>query len=180
VQAATTLHRLDNDDERARDALSTIKQVSQETLVELRSVLGALRQVDEAAPRAPAPTLCRLDELVGRAQEAGVNASIEVEGTPHALPSAVDLAAYRIVQEALTNVARHASTGTAKVHVSYGDNDVVVEVDDDGTSPAVVVPGNGITGMTERAATVGGTLRAAPRPDGGFRVRAWLPLERRS
>jgi signal transduction histidine kinase len=176
VQAATTLHRLDGAGGPERDALATIKRVSQETLVELRSVLGALRHVDEAAPRAPAPTLSRLDELVERAHDAGVTAAVDIEGEPRPLPAAVDLAAYRVAQEALTNVARHASTTAATVRVSYRSDDLVLEVDDDGRPPTVVVPGNGITGMRERATALGGTLSAAPRAGGGFRVRAWFPL----
>lgn len=176
VQAATTLHRLDGADDPARQALTTIKRVSQETLVELRSVLGALRHVDEEAPRAPAPTLSRLDELVARAERAGVTADVAIEGQPRPLPAAVDLAAYRVAQEALTNVARHASTTTATVRVAYRPDDLVLEVDDDGTPSDVVVPGNGITGMRERAIALGGTLTAAPRAGGGFRVRAWFPL----
>jgi signal transduction histidine kinase len=176
VQAATTLHRLDGEGSPERDALATIKRVSQETLVELRSVLGALRHVDEEAPRAPAPTLSRLDELVDRAHDAGVTAAVTIEGEPRPLPAAVDLAAYRVAQEALTNVARHASTTAATVTVSYRHDDLVLEVDDDGTPPTVVVPGNGITGMRERATALGGTLSAAPRAGGGFRVRAWFPL----
>jgi len=175
VQAATTLHRLDHNGP-ASDALATIKRVSQETLVELRSVLGALRHVDEEAPRAPAPTLSHLDELVARAGGAGVTAHVVTEGQPRPLPAAVDLAAYRVAQEALTNVARHASTATATVRVAYRPDDLVLEVDDDGTPPHIVVPGNGITGMRERATALGGTLTAAPRPGGGFRVRAWFPL----
>jgi signal transduction histidine kinase len=177
VQAATTLHLLEGDEQPARNALATIKQVSQETLVELRSVLGVLRRVDEAAPRAPAPTLRQLDDLVARAGEAGVAARVEVKGPPRPLPSAVDLAAYRIIQEALTNVARHASAKAAAIRVTYRDGAVVVEVDDFGTPPRVVVPGNGITGMTERATALGGTLQAAARAGGGFRVRAWLPSQ---
>jgi signal transduction histidine kinase len=176
VQAATTLHRLDGAEGPAADALATIKRVSQETLVELRSVLGALRQVDEAAPRAPAPTLTNLDDLVERARSAGVIATVTVEGPPRPLPAAVDLAAYRVAQEALTNVARHATRPAATVRVAYRPDDLVVEVDDEGTPPRAVVPGNGITGMTERAAALGGTLSAAPRAGGGFRVRAWFPL----
>jgi signal transduction histidine kinase len=176
VQAATTLHRLNGAADPATDALATIKRVSQETLVELRSVLGALRHVDEEAPRAPAPTLSRLDELVDRAHDAGVTAEVAVEGMPRPLPAAIDLAAYRVAQEALTNVARHASISSATVRVAYRPDDLVVEVDDDGMPPTVVVPGNGITGMRERATALGGTLSAAPRAGGGFRVRAWFPL----
>jgi signal transduction histidine kinase len=120
--------------------------------------------------------LSRLDELVDRAQGAGVTASVAIEGSPRPLPAAVDLAAYRVAQEALTNVARHAGTASATVRVAYRPDDLVVEVDDDGTAPAVVVAGNGITGMRERATALGGTLTAAPRAGGGFRVRAWFPL----
>jgi signal transduction histidine kinase len=170
------LHRLNGAADPATDALATIKRVSQETLVELRSVLGALRHVDEKAPRAPAPTLSRLDELVDRAHDAGVTADVAVEGMPRPLPAAIDLAAYRVAQEALTNVARHASSSSATVRVAYRPDDLVVEVDDDGMPPTVVVPGNGITGMRERATALGGTLSAAPRAGGGFRVRAWFPL----
>ena len=182
VQAATTLHRLDGangahaSEDSAHAALATIKRVSQETLVELRSVLGALRHFDEEAPRAPTPTLRHLDDLVARARGAGVTASVAIEGQPRSLPAAVDLAAYRVAQEALTNVARHASTTAADVRVAYRPDDLVVEVDDDGTPPSVVVPGNGITGMRERATALGGTLSAAPKAGGGFRVRAWFPL----
>jgi signal transduction histidine kinase len=177
VQAATALHRAERNEERAYDALATIKDVSHQTLVELRSLLGALRQVDEAAPRAPAPSLARLDDLVASAAATGVTAQVEVRGTPRDLPAGVDLAAYRIVQEALTNVARHAGTGAANVLVDYHEEDLVVQVEDEGAAAAPVVTGTGITGMTERAASLGGRLHAGPQPGGGFRVRAWLPLE---
>ncbi len=179
VQASTTLHRYTGDerDEHVADALATIKRVSQETLVELRSVLGALRVVDEAAPRAPAPSLRNVDELVERARRAGVDALVEIDGEPRPLPSAVDLAAYRIVQEALTNVARHSTATSATVHVQYGADDLIVDVVDEGRPPATIEAGNGITGMTERASSLGGTLLAGPtNGTGGFRVRAWLPL----
>jgi signal transduction histidine kinase len=178
VQAATALHRAERNEERAFQALATIKGVSHDTLVELRSLLGALREVDDEAPRAPAPSLARLDDLVASAAATGVTAQVEVGGTPRALPASVDLAAYRIVQEALTNVARHAGTGSARVRVDYHDEDLVVQVEDDGAATAPVVTGTGITGMTERAAALGGRLEAGPRPGGGFRVRAWLPLGR--
>jgi signal transduction histidine kinase len=182
VQAATTLHLMNGGDSRARDALATIKTVSQETLVELRSVLGVLRQVDEGAPRAPAPTLRRLDELIERASAAGLTTEVDIRGEPRALPAHVDLAAYRIVQEALTNVARHSSVKAATVTITFGRDDLVVQVDDDGVAAAATIggggapAGNGITGMVERAAALGGNVQAGPRADGGFRVRAWLPL----
>jgi signal transduction histidine kinase len=177
VQAATTLHLMHDEDGRAAEALSTIKRVSQETLAELRSVLGVLRQVDEDAPLAPVPTLARLDELITRTSATGVDAHVEVEGTPRQLPASVDLAAYRIVQEALTNVVRHAGTPDAAVRIVYSDDALVVQVDDNGATSTKAEPGNGIVGMTERAAALGGNLQAGPRPGGGFRVRAWLPVD---
>jgi signal transduction histidine kinase len=175
VQAATTLFQLEGGDERAVRALTTIKEVSHETLLALRSVLGALRE-DRDAPRAPAPSISRLDDLVARVAALGVTAQVEQHGAVRLLPPGVDLAAYRILQEALTNVARHAGTTTARVEVTYGDADLVVQVDDDGSARSPFAPGTGIIGMTERATALGGKLKAGPRPGGGFRVCAWLPL----
>jgi signal transduction histidine kinase len=178
VQAATALHLMDRQPERAREALAAIKDVSKEALVELRSILGVLRQVDEELSNAPAPTLARLDELVARTRQAGVEVRLEQRGQIDNLPSAVDQAAYRITQEALTNVARHAAAARATVRLATPDGGIVVEIDDDGRgSSAPASPGgNGIAGMRERARALGGTLQAGPRPDGGFRVRAWLPV----
>jgi signal transduction histidine kinase len=179
VQAGVALHLMDEQPEQARSALTAIKGASKEALSELRSVLGVLRQDDEEAPRSPAPRLDRLDGLVSRAQTAGLTVRTEVEGTPRPLPAGVDLAAYRIVQEALTNVTRHAGAAAATVRVVYGEGAVTVEVDDDGRGPGSRAPGggNGIPGMRERAAALGGVLEAGPRPGGGFRVRAWLPVD---
>jgi len=185
VQAGSALHLIEDQPERARAALSAIKEVSKETLVELRSVLGVLRQVDEGAPRAPAPSVNRLDDVVARSASAGLDVRVGVEGKPARLPASVDLAAYRIVQEALTNVARHAGATSAKVQLTYGQGDLLLEIDDNGHGVSVdnqsrpstgQGSGNGIPGMRERAAALGGTLQAGPNPDGGFRVRAWLPL----
>jgi signal transduction histidine kinase len=181
VQANTALHLMDRQPERARLALSTINEVSRQALVELRSVLGVLRQVDEKAPRSPSPTLARLDDLVTGADAAGLQVQVNQEGEPVSLPPTVDLAAYRIVQEALTNAARHSDGSTAVVLISYGEHDVVVQVDDDGTSsgtPQANRTGNGIVGMTERACALGGHLEAGVGPGGGFRVRASLPIVR--
>lgn len=175
VQAAATLFQLDGGDERAVRALTTIKEVSHETLLALRSVLGALRE-DKDAPRAPAPSISRLGDLVTRVAALGVTAQVEQHGAARLLPPGVDLAAYRILQEALTNVARHAETTAARVEVTYGDAGLVVQVDDNGPAGFPFAPGTGITGMTERATALGGTIEAGPRPGGGFRVRAWLPL----
>lgn len=176
VQAATTLFQLDGADERAVRALSTIKDVSHETLQALRSVLGALRD-DRQALRTPAPSISRLDGLIARVAEMGVTAKVELCGAARPLPPGVDLAAYRILQEALTNVARHSRATTARVELSYGDADLVVQVDDDGQPQSPFAPGTGITGMTERVTALGGRFQAGPRPEGGFRVRACLPLE---
>lgn len=186
VQANTALHLMDRQPERAREALTAINQVSRQALAELRSVLGVLRDTGESAPRAPAPGLARLTELAGTMRGAGLAVHIEQEGTPVPLPASTELAAYRIVQEALTNSARHSGSARASVRVRYQDGQVEIEVDDDGTAGATgragheqrpaQGTGNGITGMTERAQALGGTLSAGPRPGGGFRVTARLPV----
>ena len=186
VQANTALHLMDRQPERARSALVTINEVSKQALVELRTVLGVLRDVDAAdAPRAPVPGLGRLGDLVGHAAAAGLVVRVEQDGRPAALPADVDLAAYRIIQEALTNTARHSGGTNAAVRLRYGDDALLVEVDDDGpprpagrSAAQANGSGHGIAGMTERAGALGGTLRAGPRPGGGFGVRAWLPLHR--
>lgn len=179
VQAGVALHLLDEHPEQAEPALAAIKQASAETLREMRSVLGTLRQADEHAPRGPAPGLARLEELVERMGSAGLEVRVAVEGQRRSLPAAVDLAAYRIVQEALTNVTRHAGGATARVRLSYGARDLLVEVVNDSRrvpAPAPIVEGNGIVGMRERAAGLGGEFSAGPR-FGGFLVQARLPLE---
>ena len=182
VQANTALHLMDRQPDRARSALTTINEVSKQALVELRSVLGVLREADQSAPRAPAPGLGRLADLVDTAAATGLTVRVEESGQRAPLPADVDLAAYRIVQEALTNTARHSGGAKATVRIAYSQAALVVEVDDDGAlrsagrSPAHVNgSGRGIAGMTERAAALGGTLRAGPRPGGGFRVAAVLP-----
>jgi signal transduction histidine kinase len=183
VQANTALHLMDRQPERARSALTTINDVSKQALVELRSVLGVLRDVDESAPRAPSPSLARLGDLVDSAAAAGLAVHVEEAGRTVPLPADVDLAAYRIIQEALTNSARHSGGTQATVRVAYDDGALIVEVDDDGTPRSAGRPstrangsGNGIAGMTERAKSLGGTLRAGSRPEGGFGVHAWLPV----
>ena len=182
VQANTALHLMDRQPERAQSALVTINEISKQALVELRSVLGVLRDVDGAPPLTPAPGLSRIGELVDTAAAAGLTVQVTQEGPQATLPVDVDLAAYRIVQEALTNSARHSGGTNAAVHLGYDEHGLLIEVADDGGArpdrPAgrSEGSGSGIAGMTERAAALGGTLDAGPRPDGGFRVRAWLPL----
>ena len=179
VQANTALHLMERQPERARSALQTINDVSKQALVELRSVLGVLRAVDEDVPRAPAPSLAHLDELLEGARAAGFTVAVEEVGDRRALPAEVDLAAYRIVQEALTNTVRHSKGRNAVVRISYGEQDFVVEVDDDGAgrgSSNSNESGSGILGMSERAIALGGYFETGPRGDDGFRVRACLPI----
>jgi signal transduction histidine kinase len=180
VQAGVALHLLDEHPEQARTALAAVKQASKEALRELRSTLGLLREADEVPPRLPPPSLTRVDELIGRAAAAGLDVRAEVEGECQPLPAPVDQAAYRIVQEALTNVLRHAGPAAARVHLRYDERALVVRVEDDGSGPGVLdghSGGNGIPGMRERVAALGGQLEAGPRPDGGFRVLARLPTD---
>ena len=175
VQAGVALHLAEELPEPTRAALQAIKDASRETLRELRHTLGVLRGVDEQAPREPAPSLDRIDELLARA---AVPVHKEVVGTPQRLPAGVDLAAYRIIQEALTNVHRHAAASMAWVRLEYAPDRLVVTIEDDGRGApqSTEGTGSGIAGMTERATALGGTLHAGPRPGGGFRVHAVLPL----
>lgn len=180
VQAGVALHLVDQQPEQARTALAAIKQASAETLRELRAVLGVLRQVDEELPRAPSPSLSRLDDLIERSTATpGVTVRAEVQGEARPLPAGVDLAAYRIVQESLTNVVRHAAPANALVRLTYGERELIVQVADDGSGRGSHSngAGKGIAGMRERAVALGGELEAGPQPDGGFRVLARFPLE---
>jgi len=173
---------MDRQPDRAREALTAIREVSGQALTELGSVLGALR--DTAAPLAPAPGVARLDELAARARDAGFAVSVAAEGPARPLAAGVDAAAYRIVQEALTNAVRHSGGRAASVLLRYGDEDLVIEVSDDGGAahPAGgggggggAGLGNGLAGMAERARALGGSVDAGPRPGGGFLVLARLP-----
>jgi signal transduction histidine kinase len=173
VQAGVGLHLMDEQPEQARTALVAIKDASAEALREVRSVLGILRSEDESAPRTPAPSLANLPALV---EDAGATAS--VHGAARELPAEVDRAAYRIAQEALTNVRRHAGTGaTAQVVIGYEPDALTVRVQDDGVGGPPVEDGNGIAGMRARAAALGGTLSAGPADGGGYLVEARLPLK---
>jgi signal transduction histidine kinase len=180
VQSGVALHLNEELPEQTRGSLSAIKQASKEALSELRSVLDILRQEGERAPLSPTSTLARLDDLVSQAAAAGLDVRMETEGNVRRLPFGVDVAAFRIVQEALTNVTRHAGGATATVRVSYGERDLTVQIDDDGrvSSPlGAAGSGKGIVGMRERVSALGGKLEAGPRPGGGFRVRARLPMD---
>jgi signal transduction histidine kinase len=178
VQAGVTAHVLDKRPEQARETLVTIEQTSARALGELRATLGMLRDVDDR--RAPTPGLSQVDELVGMAREAGLDVKLEVASPPRELPSAVDQAAYRILQESITNVIRHAGPARVTVSLTYGPDELELRVADDGRGPRDAghgaEGGQGIVGMRERAALLGGELTAGARPGGGFQVRARLPL----
>jgi signal transduction histidine kinase len=188
VRAGVGLHLIDSRPEEARAALEAIKTASAEALHEVRGVLSALAPNDASpsAPRTPTPGLADVSALADDARAAGLPVGVEITGAPTPVPAAVDRAAYRIVQEALTNVRRHAGPDArAAVTLRYADEELRIVVENSGPplSPvedAVDGAGNGIPGMRERATALGGTLVARPRPEGGFRVDANLPLTVRS
>ncbi|MFC3999623.1 sensor histidine kinase [Nocardiopsis sediminis] len=178
MHAGVALHVLHKRPDHVEPSLEAIRQTSKDALEELRGTLAVFRDPEGAdRRREPLPGLERLDELVAGVASAGRAAEARTEGEPGPLPAAVDHAAYRIVQEALTNVVRHAGGAGAAVLITYRPAEVVVEITDDGPARPGQAPaeGNGIAGMRERARAVGGTLTAGPRPEGGFAVRAELP-----
>src|SRR5690242_14731343 len=178
MQAGVALHVLERKPEQSRVALEAIKGASKAALDDLRVTLAVLRKEGGgSASRAPLAGLDQLAELTQEMAASGLPVRLTVTGPPRALPSAVDLAAYRIVQESLTNVMRHAGPAKAAVEVRYGEGAITVEVVDDGEGAPVPVngSGHGIAGMRERAEALGGAVDAGPRPEGGFRVFATLP-----
>ena len=181
VQSGVGAHLLDRDPDQARRALVAVNQASKEALQELRATLGLLRQVDGPEPRSPAPGLAQLEGVVAGARAAGVDVQLDVSGNPRDLPTGVDLAAYRIIQESLTNVIRHARAATARIGIAYRGGDLLIQVDDDGRGAGLrdesAPGGNGLLGMRERATALGGELEAGPLAGGGFRVRARLPAD---
>lgn len=185
MQAQIALHVLDRRPEQARPTLEAISQSSRDALEELRATLAVLRPPDDAGGgdgRRPSATLAQLGQLVTRMGHSGLQVSVTINGGWPDLPPAMDLTAYRIVQESLTNVLRHAGPATASVTVDYHPDALVVEVLDDGNARPghpLRPGGHGIAGMSERARALGGTLTAGPRAGGGFRVRARLPLPAR-
>ena len=208
VQAGAARRTLATSPAQATTALGQIESTGRQALVEMRRLLGLLRDGDHDAALAPQPGLAHLESLAEAAREAGLPVEVEVEGEPRPLPAGVDLSAYRIVQEALTNSLKHAGRARARVRVCYGREALEVQVLDDGTGLPVqardggaglavvrlrpggllevtdpVAPaaggGNGLIGMRERVAMFGGSLEAGPRPGGGYRVAARLPLDSR-
>ncbi|MEZ0067444.1 signal transduction histidine kinase [Streptacidiphilus sp. MAP12-20] len=190
VQAGVALELIDDDPDQARTALRTIKDTSKQALGEVRQVLGSLRtggtgsngsSSGPGAPRSPAPDLRRIDELVQQAAAAGLTVRVRHAGQQRALPLGVELAAFRIVQEALTNVIRHSSARSAEVTLDYGPDRLAITVRDPGPASVAGGPraggsGSGLIGMRERVSALRGSVEAAPAPDGGYLVHALLPL----
>jgi signal transduction histidine kinase len=179
VQAGVAIHLARKRGEEVPEALVAIQEASRDATRELRATLDVLRtdMKDAKGDESPSSGLDRLDELVERARAAGVPATVTVSGEERSLPAEVDRAAYRIVQEALTNIGRHAGRpATVSVRLDYRADGLAVQIDDDGqASRTAPVPGTGLIGMRERVTALGGRLRAEPRPEGGFTVRAELP-----
>jgi signal transduction histidine kinase len=175
IQAAAAGDAFDSRPAQVREALRAIESTGRETLAELRRLLAGVRP-DESGVFAPAPGLEGLDALAERVRGAGLAVGLTVERGPEPLPPSIDLSAYRIVQEALTNTLKHANATTARVDVRQTAGTLEIDVVDDGKGAETVTPGHGIVGMRERAALFGGHLSAGPTPAGGFAVRARIPV----
>ncbi len=157
-----------------------IEQTGRQTLAEMRRLLGMLRRSDDEMELAPQPSMEHVDALIEQVREAGLPVTLNVEGDIHDLPAAVDLSAYRIVQEALTNALKHAGPASARVTVRYGDDELELDIVDDGSGAVQNGDGggHGLIGMRERVSMFGGNLDAGARSEGGYEVRARLPLGR--
>ena len=177
LQVGAVRHRLPDELAEDTEALRRVEQAGRTALREMRGLLAAMREDGEAAELGPQPGLADLDTLVGGIRRAGLPVDLHVEGEPATLPAAIDLSAYRIIQEGLTNTLKHAAAGHADVVVRYGGEDLEIEVRDDGSGGATVDGrGHGLVGMRERVKIYGGERSAGPAPGGGFRLRARLPL----
>jgi signal transduction histidine kinase len=178
LQARGGRRSLATDPGETREALDMIEATGSEALAEMRRLLGMLRRDDEEIALAPQPSLRFLDALAAQVREAGLPVDLSVEGEPTELPPGVDLSAYRIVQEALTNALKHAGPATARVVVRYRENDLELEIADTGAgASASDGEGHGLAGMRERVSLYGGKIETGPRDGGGFAVRARLPLD---
>jgi signal transduction histidine kinase len=179
VQADGASYALGSDPGRAAEALAAISATGRQALAEMRRLLGILRRDEEATPREPLPGIGQLGELLESTRAAGLPVSFTVEGVPQPLPGGAALAAYRIVQESLTNTRKHAGPlASAQVTLRYLEDGLVLEISDDGRGAATRPDGagHGLTGMAERVAVYGGSVTAGPREGGGFRVTARLPV----
>jgi signal transduction histidine kinase len=181
VQSSAARRMIDRNPERAREALVSVEHTGREALAEMRRMLEMLRGDDEDVALAPQPSIDELDALLERARAAGLDVDLEVEGERRRVQSSVDLSCFRIVQEALSNTIKHADAEHAHVRLRYGAREVEVDVTDDGRGVRADAvengAGHGLVGMRERVSMLGGRLEAGYRPDGGFGVRATLPLE---
>jgi signal transduction histidine kinase len=186
VQSGAARRVLDDDPDQAMEALGEVERSGRQALSELRRLLGLMRDGDDgAAAREPQPTLAGIDDLIRRARDAGLPTELRHEGEPFALPMGCDLAAYRVVQEALTNSLKHAGAGAhAKVLLRWTEKELELDITDTGNGLAAAGPdldgplGQGLVGMRERVALCGGDMQAGPRTHGGFRVRATIPKHR--
>jgi len=177
LQSGAVRRLLDEHQTREREALGAVERTGREALAEMRRLLGVLRAPDEQAELAPQPGLSELPALVARTEAAGLPVALRVEGEPSALPLGIDLSAYRIVQEALTNTLKHAGPAHAEVAIRYEREAIDIEIADDGSrAPTDNGGGHGLVGMRERATLYGGELTAEAREGGGFVVHARLPL----
>jgi signal transduction histidine kinase len=182
VQAGAARRVLDSSTSDAREALLAIEDSGRNAMTELRHLLSLIAP-EGSAPAAdalrPQPGLDLVPELVGGVGAAGLPVSLSVAGTRRELPAGLDLAAYRVVQEALTNVLKHAPAASTAVRIAYRNDDLLIEVTDDGAALTVRESGGGrgLLGLRERIAIYGGSLDAGPRPGGGWRVRATIPLD---
>jgi signal transduction histidine kinase len=177
VQASAVRRLLKPEQEREREALLIVEQTGREAMAEMRRMVGVLRRPEEAPALAPQPSLEHLDKLVEHARESGLPVTLTVEGDAVQLPAGVDLTAYRLVQEGLTNALKHARAKNAEVVVRYSNGFVELSVTDDGTGDGGGDSGgHGLVGMRERISVYGGNLEAGPQPEGGYRLRATLPV----
>jgi signal transduction histidine kinase len=179
VQAGAERRAIGDERPETSEVLETIEKTGRSAMAEMRRLLGMLRRSDDELALAPQPSLRYLDDLVSQVREAGMPVDLKVEGSPRPLPAGIDLSAYRIVQEALTNALKHAGPASARVVIRYGPSELDIEIADDGSAPAPESPkpdGHGLVGMRERVALFGGDLATGRPVGGGYAVRARLPL----
>jgi signal transduction histidine kinase len=177
VQAAAARRLLRPHQDKEREALLVVEQTGREALAEMRRMVGVLRRPEEAPALAPQPSLEHLDRLIAHSREAGLPVDLRIQGTPEPLSASVDLTAYRLIQEGLTNAIKHARAQHAEVLVRYGDGHVEIRVTDDGTGDGGGESGgHGLVGMRERVSVYGGELEAGPLAQGGYRLQAKLPI----